>query len=337
MKDGVNSRRGKLRRVTASSLAFERVLNRVNGCKISMMRQFWVQFVALIEVSQTSIKSFLGVCATGADDDVPPKPSLDVHHQQHRSGEGGLGEILLCHRLLLFGLAAFFVPLLALTSGCAPTHSKPNPNDVANSRALFLLALNRKFPLIEDQETSRYLQQISSRIAAADQRCRSASSANSSGTPVYLVNSERVFAVTDGLSAVVLSRGLIRALRNEAELAFIIAHESAHIILAHGEFYTADADSSQTSTRSLDHETEADSRALGCLGLAGYDLRAALGALKLVYAADFQSSTAQIDSEGDIRFKRLKDTLLDSNWRPPGTVNRREFKELQARTALIPG
>ncbi|RIL11867.1 MAG: hypothetical protein DCC75_01530 [Proteobacteria bacterium] len=78
---------------------------------------------------------------------------------------------------------------------------------------------------------------------------------------------------------VVISRGMLLACSNEAELAFVVAHELSHLVLGH-HYLDIDALGSE---RRKELELQADRYGLGLTALSAYDPRAALGILNRSY------------------------------------------------------
>jgi Zn-dependent protease with chaperone function len=84
-------------------------------------------------------------------------------------------------------------------------------------------------------------------------------------SPVLLVRSEDMNAATDG-KAVAMTTGLYGLLRSDDEIAVVLGHELAHILLGHTRSGSA-ADPSR--------ETDADRAGLELAARAGYDIAAA--------------------------------------------------------------
>ncbi|MBX3162841.1 MAG: M48 family metallopeptidase [Bacteroidetes bacterium] len=104
--------------------------------------------------------------------------------------------------------------------------------------------------------------------------------------------SANAFCLADG--SIYINAGLIKTMQNEAELAFIIAHEIGHAVMQHGLKETAKlidinkkenrVVSSQTNTfrqlrYSREFEQEADGYALSLINAAGFDASKAASAL----------------------------------------------------------
>ena len=131
-----------------------------------------------------------------------------------------------------------------------------------------------------------------------------------------LLATNEPIALSVGSGYILISRGLILTLANEAELAFVISHEMSHEILMHHGLASADG---LTTYYSTDLELAADRYALGVMALAGYDPRLAHSAIsRLVH--DRQAT--------DQRLAQISEQIIISGWAPPGTVNRRDFKVL---------
>lgn len=142
---------------------------------------------------------------------------------------------------------------------------------------------------------------------------------------LVLINSDSVFAATPGSGLIAISKGLIKRLQVEGELAFIVAHELSHQILGHR---TNQANSSSRK----DWELRADSQALGLIALAGYDPRIAERAL--IRASDSRLLWEQIPEGNEYpsleeRLNSIRSLIADSHWSPPGTIDRRDFQLLR--------
>jgi predicted Zn-dependent protease len=98
------------------------------------------------------------------------------------------------------------------------------------------------------------------------------------------------FALPGG--PVLISRGLLDRLENEAQLAGAIAHQVAHVLARHAAERFTRADTTEAAVRRMlylrydaNDETEADSLAVRLLGTAGYDPRALIGFLRIAQEA----------------------------------------------------
>lgn len=142
--------------------------------------------------------------------------------------------------------------------------------------------------------------------------------------------SNKSLAFTTECGDIYLSTRLILRSANEARLAFILAHEMAHVVLEHSlsELYTTDAELHEIEQ---DLEYEADRRAVGIMASAGYHPYESIPALQQHYTSNIYSSTSHPDLPA--RIDRIEELLEYSGWMPPGTVNRRGFKKLQAELA----
>lgn len=151
-----------------------------------------------------------------------------------------------------------------------------------------------------------------------------------SGTPdgldIILLRSTRPVAFAPGRRSVLVSAGLIRLLNSEAELAFVLAHEIAHHELGHTLQYSA----SDAATAELRPELElaADRFAVATMAAAGYDPRAAVSALRNAYSHQQAGATASHPLLQE-RLTSIGDMIQSSGWLPPGTLDRRSFKQIK--------
>lgn len=138
-----------------------------------------------------------------------------------------------------------------------------------------------------------------------------------------ILDTDEPIAVSPGPGLMFISRGLIVRLQNEVELAFVMSHEMAHQSLEH----FSDEDHSQHSASR--RELDADRFALGLVALAGYDIRLVPGALFHAYAErSSQGQPAHPSLES--RIKALQTAIRDSAWAPPGSQDRRIFREFRS-------
>ena len=156
---------------------------------------------------------------------------------------------------------------------------------------------------------------------------------------VLLINTPHVYAASLSNGTVILSKGLILKLGNEAELAFIVAHELSHLRHLRQGLEKTSADNRPHFLRpSAEEELAADREALGIIALAGYDPRAALAALNKTHQLGLDSklpgATSVLKSSPDYpaleeRTRAALQYIQASNWRPPGITDRRDFQKLK--------
>ncbi len=123
------------------------------------------------------------------------------------------------------------VPALALAlggatvvGGCAPAVTTQQEVQLG---ADYSRQINQQLPLLNDQATLRYVNDLGRRIARnADQR--------GINYNFYVVNSDVVnaFAIPGG--HIYVNRGLIERADNMSELAGVLAHEIGHVVERHG-------------------------------------------------------------------------------------------------------
>jgi len=147
---------------------------------------------------------------------------------------------------------------------------------------------------------------------------------------VVLLRTLEPIAVAPGNKTLIVSRGLMLQLSNEAELAFILAHELAHELLAH----PLERDRSPENRRAL--ELAADRLGLGLVAVAGYDPRPAVQALAHLQRMNDLWSTDPNYPDFVNRLAGLQTAIYSSQWQPPGTIDRRDFHKLHAVLCSYP-
>ena len=127
-------------------------------------------------------------------------------------------------RSLRAGAAAVALGTTATLGGCAPAMTTQQE---VQAGADYARQINQQLPILRDQYTNQYINQLGRQIAAqADQR----------GIPYtfYVVNSDVVnaFAIPGG--HIYINRGIIERADNVAQVAGVLAHEVAHVAERHG-------------------------------------------------------------------------------------------------------
>ncbi|MCB0354350.1 MAG: M48 family metallopeptidase [Bdellovibrionales bacterium] len=145
---------------------------------------------------------------------------------------------------------------------------------------------------------------------------------------ISFVRGSTPFAVSPGAGEILISRSMIAHLANEAELAFVLAHELAHQRLEHFD------DPSERTEIIPEHEEEADQLALGIVATAGYDPRAGVALLSRLEWSHNQLNAAASHPTLQQRLQAASQEVRDSGWRPPGTVQRRDFIALKRALRL---
>lgn len=194
-----------------------------------------------------------------------------------------------------------------IMSGCAS--SGPTELEKIAATESHVLQLRTDYVELNHPFINQYFSDIRARLATRSKLRQG---------PTLVFASNRRFAYSAGNGVIVLSTQLIRSLSNEAELAFVIAHELAHDKLKHSER----ADEAEVAL-----EKEADSYATGAIALAGYDPRAALSALSNTHR--FGVSEAPTHPKLEERLAKIHKEIRDSGWTPPGTLHKRDFHKLK--------
>ncbi|MBX7145330.1 MAG: M48 family metallopeptidase [Oligoflexia bacterium] len=144
---------------------------------------------------------------------------------------------------------------------------------------------------------------------------------------VMLINNAEPVAGSFASGTIVVSRGLLLDLKSEGELAFVLAHEMAHIALGH----RAEGSTEKVSVAEL----AADRLGLALIARSNYDPRVAVSALLHASPAEtFWLSSESYPSVQE-RTQQLQRMIAASGWMPPGTINSRDFDRLQTRLKLL--
>ena len=144
---------------------------------------------------------------------------------------------------------------------------------------------------------------------------------------IQLLNTSEPMAFSPGGGFILVSRGFVRLMENEAELAFVLGHEMAHYILHHAP----EVDRAHLNIdRQRELELEADSLAVRLVSEAGYDPRA--GALALLRAHDAAKRYGMDGAHPavELRIRVLQDTLTEESLYALGVLDRRDFQSFKA-------
>ncbi len=178
--------------------------------------------------------------------------------------------------------------------------------------------LERQYPTLRNPQLLSYISYLTQRLNAQTTTGKS--------YRVTLLKDHQRFAYHLGSGLIVLSSGLIQQLDNEAQLAFLIAHEMAHYQLKHSS--QEHRFSLSSHKKGLQAEIEADTLALGIMALAGYDPRVSVYALSRAYLGrDGKNSISHPSFEE--RIAHIGERIRSSGWKPPGVVQKREFVRFQ--------
>lgn len=204
-----------------------------------------------------------------------------------------------------FFLKSFLLSLVA--AGCSTTQSSSLSiaSGLAQDQQLI-----ESYGELRSPQTERYLLTLKERLLQA---CPTGTSLHT----ITVLRSAPPMAFSPGPGIIAISRTLIMRLKNEAELAFILAHELSHQILGHKIGATFDPKL----------ELEADSSATKILIRAGYDPRAGAEALLNSYDLSEMASNRSTAThpQPTARVSEVWNVIHESGWRPPGSIDRRDF------------
>lgn len=140
--------------------------------------------------------------------------------------------------VLAVAIALAAGPLAAQTKITPPKNKYSPQQDVQVGREA-AAEVRQQYPVIEDREVRDYLDDLGRRLVAASPAEFQQPTFEYSFTPVNL-KEINAFALPGG--PMFVNRGMIDAARSEGEVAGVMAHELAHVLLRHG---TANATKAQ--------------------------------------------------------------------------------------------
>jgi predicted Zn-dependent protease len=205
-----------------------------------------------------------------------------------------------------------------LISGCVKTTNQGSLQSLPKANAYV-----ENYGQIVSANETRYVEYLQNRLASVLELTSKAPT----HFQVILLDTKRPIASYAGGDLIILSKGIVIGLQSEAELAFILAHEMAHQHLGHDPEVLLDKKDEGT-------EIEADRLAAATIIAAGYDPRMAISALKNSYR---YATPYLVEDDYYPSLEKRIDTLIEfletTGWQPPGTVNRREFRDFRAALA----
>lgn len=142
-------------------------------------------------------------------------------------------------------------------------------------------------PELADRAIADYIAEVGARVVRAT---------GDRGRWRFVVLDEAKLEAHAAIGHIYVTRGLVASLRDEAELAAVLAHQLAHALAGH-----ADAIRPESASSSLDEEAQADALAVSFVARAGYDPRAAITATRAIAAAGADVS----DPSWDARVERI--------------------------------
>ena len=207
--------------------------------------------------------------------------------------------------------------LFFLFGGCSAQNGS-HPSSLSNvlSQEQTVQAFRKQCPPVRDPEVQQIVQSIGRRLASTRESPRY--------VRIELLSCSSPFSLAVSSDLVLLSTGMLHRLPSESALAFVLAHELAHIWLKHIEH----GNNERPSEYRQDDERDADKQALYTIIAAHYHPWAALETFSqpdLFQHGHSPSATHPLIQE---RANTLHELLAQADWRPPGTVSSRSYKRM---------
>lgn len=223
-------------------------------------------------------------------------------------------------------LAVLLVMVMLMTGyGCSHRHSQFQEQEYERLVSLLsyeriLESLQHICPPTSDSPWEEFLHQTKVRLASADPR-----TIPLKDSEILLLNCREAISFAAPPDLIIISTEMLSLLPSESALAFLIAHELAHIALKH----ISVADSARLEFQRA-QEREADRFALELLIAAHYHPWTAIEVFshkRLFSQVKWHLSPTHPDLEE--RKKILEEIIRASNSLPPATTSSREFLRLK--------
>ena len=216
----------------------------------------------------------------------------------------------------------FFITSTLPLFGCAPKILSTAEQHYGLMLSRQLISAYGEYP---NPLARQYLEYLKERLVGAIPPGRKAAYAYR----FVMLDTAKPLAFSPGGGYIMISKGLIKTLANEGELAFVLCHELAHQQLGHTRYLLRGGLDEGFLPYHREMELEADRYAVGLMALAGYDPRLAPFALTRSYRALDRIPTDSHYPDLDARIAAIHEMIKNSTWRPPGTMDRRAFQELR--------
>ncbi len=204
--------------------------------------------------------------------------------------------------------------------------------------------LEGRYGFVNEPQLARLLHRITIRLAepvsSGSLSSFTSKDLSSYGTnypwQIFVLDTLEPNAFSSGGGIVFLTRGLIRQLSSEAELAAVISHEMSHQLLGHTtdaiEHTMKTANHSEEGPRfhfTLQHEIDADTLGIRILNLARYDIRRASLPLSIDYRPLESLVSVNDPNWRESRLAHLQWVVENTPGFIPGTVSSREFNRIK--------
>lgn len=218
----------------------------------------------------------------------------------------------------------YALAILLLLVGCSSQQSfepqDPRASvDLTHESLLNTQSLIRRFGVVRQPEIARYLNLVAGRIDPYH------------NYKITVLDQIAPMAVSPGGGHISISSGLLKQLRTEAELAFVIAHEIAHQQMHHPEQLKTVEGQLVMKDTVKEFELEADRKAVILITRSGYNPEAAIQAIPRAYRhADLKSDISDYPTPAE-RLSLVKRTIELNKLESTGVSYTRGFRRLQSQ------
>lgn len=212
-------------------------------------------------------------------------------------------------------MRAYFILVAGLSLSFASCSSADKSMQLLSGQSQ-AVEIKQQLGVLIDSDQSGYLRGLVSKLVSGNSKF------NGRPIRVSILNSANPLALSSPSGEILLSAGLVKNFSSESQLAFILAHEIAHV--EHGHT-VASADPAEAFSISQELELEADRLGLEIIMQRGYDPRQAILALAQIYRLSGVNVDAHSHPDFSKRAFQLQNIMLRSETNYFSNSAEREF------------
>jgi len=238
-----------------------------------------------------------------------------------------IAKLMQLHFMLKLTKLLFVALSISLLSACT-TYQPEQPLLVEEHE---ISGIMDSYGKLNDRELNTYLSALIENLTTATNLNNS-----NNKVEVTLLNTDQPLAITSSaLRHILISAGVVKKLDNEAQLAFLLAHELSHIALKHRLPDKQALNLSMLSEYQKKSEQAADDSAIKIILLLGYDPNEAVKALAYLYQVEgSDSSSFTSHPQFSTRALNLLHQIALAKWRSPGVTTSRSFYKFKKTLTL---